>query len=247
MRFETILAHLGIALLVITSLGKMTDLDHYICTPFSFDGLKPLLTIKPWSLYVTHSDRFLRLDSLPRLDAFQDPSSVIVNSIFIIPLTESKLVHAVVVLQSGVRVYLRLLNYSDELARHVPYSPTDLILHTTILEIVFIRPPPPAAAIHHSRHDTPSGQPNITSPNPAFNNPSTVTMSGNYLPCSMVIPEDHMQISTAYYSHGVLILAKEKELTGGFSQADELIGIGQDLITREVPVLGTVTLKFFLC
>lgn len=84
-------------------------------------------------------------ESSPQASAFRDVKTMSIIGAFIIPLTESRKVHLVIVLNNGIRIFLRLIS-SDRL----PYSPgygmggnRDPIG----LEIVYVRNPPSPDAI----------------------------------------------------------------------------------------------------
>jgi nuclear pore complex protein Nup155 len=84
-------------------------------------------------------------ESSPQASVFRDIRSMAIIGVFVIPLTESRSVHLMVILNNGIRIYLRLIG-GDRL----PYSPGYGMGGNSApvgVEIVYLRNPPSPDAV----------------------------------------------------------------------------------------------------
>ena len=84
-------------------------------------------------------------ESSPQASIFRDIKTMSIDSAHIVPLTESRKIHLVIILNNGIRIYLRLIS-NDRL----PYSPGYGMAGNSSpvgLEIVYVRNPPSPDAI----------------------------------------------------------------------------------------------------
>lgn len=184
-----------------------SDNKSTICLINSFDILQNI------KHFLSYSAR--NLDTVPRMDFFQDDiDSTQIVGFHIVPLTESKTIHAVAALQSGVRVYLQLNTWTSSGPRHYgPYHPAFVPQsQDTKLEIAFIKGPPTREALLDSQHSIDSAY------------------DSGYLPSAANIKENKVKISSSYYSNGVFLTAINNK---DALLPDELLGIGEDLTNRK--------------
>ena len=185
-------------------LGADNKATHYLVHDFDL-----LAEIKSFI-----SSRGRGYDTIPRIDCFQDASSAKVVNSFVVTATESRGVHLVVVLQSGIRVYLQLLTWTDMRRSFAPYVQglfNQPRLGDSRLHIVFIRGLPTADTLNDCK------------------NPPAALPTDGYLPQIVPSRADHSKISMSYYSNGAF-------LAGWTSRdslvPDELVGLGEDLVAR---------------
>jgi nuclear pore complex protein Nup155 len=84
-------------------------------------------------------------ESSPRESVFRDTRSMSIAGVFIIPFTESRKVHTVVMLNNGIRIYLRLIG-SDRLPFTSAVGSRGNIVPVGV-QIVYVRNPPSPDAI----------------------------------------------------------------------------------------------------
>lgn len=157
------------------------------------------------------------LELAAKKGAIKYDGSFDVINIFVIPVTESKEMHAMVLLRNGVRIYLSLKNtanvyglpnekcfcdgQADPFQRHhIPNS----------LDIAYYREPPSLEAVRKCDPTAPFTSAVAGIGMPALNRPSS------------------LNLHTAYYSHGVLLTAgSASDLNSNSSESsgDRLVGI----------------------
>ena len=181
-----------------------------VCLINSFDLVQSI------KLYLNYTGR--NLDTVPRLEFFQDGvNSMQIVGFFIVPYTESKSVHAVAVLKSGVRVYLQLNTRANQ-SFYGPYQPTFIPqVQDAKFDIIFVRGPP--------AHDT------LLDCQKTYD----AAQDNGYLPCTANMKENKMSVSSSYYCNGVFLTAinnKDPLLP------DELLGVSEDLTNRKSHLLN---------
>lgn len=160
------------------------------------------------------------LDTIPRPDFFQDADSFQIVNLFVVPVTESKSVHAVLSLRSGTRIYLQLSTWSELTRAFGPYNHThgNKNVSDARLDVAFVRGPPTAEAFTDCRQK------------------GKVNRDG-YLPANSLanVREQKVTLSSSYYSHGVFLAALKNQ---DALLPDELYGVGDDCTNRRssIPV-----------
>jgi hypothetical protein len=152
------------------------------------------------------------LESSLQVDGLKDLANISIVGLFALPITESKKVHLMVLLSTGVRVYLRL--HSD------PSSSGSTTISTTRLpvsiDVAFIRSPPPPNAINCS-------QPRV---------PLETGMESGVLPS--YIPMQQLNIKRGYYSQGMFFMSLSPNDSQNASTSDKLVAIYEDLTSHNV-------------
>jgi hypothetical protein len=147
-------------------------------------------------------------ESSPRGSVFRDTKSMIIIGVYIIPLTESRKVHLIVLLSNGIRIYLRLVG-SDRMAFTPGPNPRGFRPPENI-EVLYVRNPPSPEAIRCSL-------------------PGSQIENGMELGCvPAYLPMNPLKIHTGMYAHGLLFAATDKEST----KDDNLLCLFEDLAGR---------------
>ena len=175
-------------------------------------------------------------ESSPSASVFRENvSGMTMVGLFVVPITESRKVHLVVLLNTGIRVYLRLVA-SDG----TPYHPGGE--STNASRIGPTSRPPDSLQILYVR--------NPPHPDDIRGNKSGTELQAGSVPA--YLPMRALDIHTGAYAHGLLVAAMSKSAgSSGRNQAvegDELVCIFEDLAGRRAlpaPLLGSPTLTTF--
>jgi hypothetical protein len=192
--------------------------DSTIMIPDDFDLFTEI------SSFCTNERRgYSSRDSAPDYGIFVEPESVAIAGVFAIPITESRKVNLMVVLQNGFRVCLRLIDSSFSnglptgLGSNASMDNPDA-MSTFRLSIVFVRGPPPPEAITHA--------------NPSNINSSSVKPNvAGWLPVKdRGGLKDGVRVSAGgvYYAQGVFLMSTKTSP----NQPESVIGLCEDLLRR---------------
>jgi len=166
----------------------------------------------------------------PKAESFTNPTAAAgfnVLSLHVLPVTESRKVHAVAVLGNGIRIYLSLLTTTGAPAATLlnPQLPCDHYYVPSKIEVAFVRSPPSPAALRVSGNS--SGR----TTGSASAADSAVDVENGSVPSYM--PSQALKVSSAMYSQGVTMLALDKG-----QHPDELACLFEDLVGRAHLSLG---------
>lgn len=206
------------------------------------DGLAMELVVTDYHI-MTELVKYLRYNSsrgdiMPNAEQVRDgyDSGLIeIVSFHVVPITESKNVHGVVVLSNGIRVYISLRDgYNDS------YFSTNYTTPPSRLEILHIRNPPPSEVLSTLKFSDTGGK-NL-SYGVGKNGLDNIKQNINYRDDGVLpkyTPHDSLKLHASYYCHGLFLGAHsdDKQEVGD----DVLYSMNEDLVTRNHanPLLNT--------
>lgn len=150
------------------------------------------------------------LESSLQVDGLKDVSNVSIIGMYVIPITESKKVHLIILLNTGVRLYLRLLYNSSGLSGSVVSNRIP-----SSIEIAFIRSPPPPNAINASQMRVPLES----------------SMESGVLP--QYLPMQLLNVKNGYYCHGMFMSSLSSNADDQ-QASDKLLAIHEDLMNQNL-------------
>lgn len=163
-------------------------------------------------------NELIYLESAIQANELKDFNNVNVISLHVIPITESTKVQLIIILSTGVRVYMKLNDKS-----HSAISSVD-DLQPSGIEVAFIRSPPSLNAIHCSQERVPLEN----------------DMEGGCLPSYS--PTQLLNIKNAYYCQGIFLVSLSNEIVPSSvplptlsaigSHDDKLLCIHEDLMSH---------------
>lgn len=166
----------------------------------------------------------------PKAESFNNPAAAAgfnVLSLHVLPITESRKVHVLVVLGNGIRIYLSLLTSTGAVVTALPSPqlPSDYYCVPSKIEVAYVRSPPSPAALRVSGNS----RGRMTGTASAAD--ATVDVENGSAPSYM--PSQALKVSSALYSQGVAMMALDKG-----QHPDELVCLFEDLVGRTHLTLG---------
>lgn len=158
--------------------------------------------------------RYCRNDSSPKVENFTNSATAgfEVSSMHTIPLTESKKVHLVLILRNSIRIYLSLIVSEGQGS-----PPVDM-------KVVYVRSPPPVAAIKSAVHSK-----------PGFSRVADAERHASALDpvVPQFLPGQSPEMGPTLYSDGVVLGAVSRP-----QRPDEVVCVFEDLVGRASLSLG---------
>jgi hypothetical protein len=169
-------------------------------------------------------------EGAPKPESFSNTATGGFNvlSLHVLPMTESKKVHVVVILGNGIRIYLSLLTANRGLFNYMPgpQQPSGNYAVPGGIEVAHVRSPPSLAALRVCGNS--SGR--VTGGSVEGGNSAIDVVNGS---APSYMPSQSLKVSSSLYSQGVTMLALDKA-----QHPDELVCLFEDLVGRAHLTLG---------